>query len=176
MLGTSMPLRMPGRRLRYLGLAVLTGLALFVLPLLAPPVQAGALDYEPDLEAQLFTLMNQQRATQGLPPLQEHWLLQQVARIRSWDMANRRYFSHYSPETLSAFDMFNGLGLSGRTTGENIGYNYLDSSGSAREMIRMFMASPPHAAQILSRRFRYAGIGEVTNSAGARYYTMLFSD
>ena len=157
-------------------LAILAFLAVLLTPTQLPRVEAAPLDYEPALERTLFDLMNPERAARGLHALQHNATLQAVARIRSWDMANRGYFSHYTAEGLSAFDMLDGLGMSRRNQAENIGYNYLDSSRSADSAIRMFMGSPPHAAAILNGRFRYGGIGEVTNSAGARYYTMLFSE
>lgn len=165
-----------GGLLRSLSLCLLAVLTLFAIPLSLQRTEAAVLDSEPALEQALFDLMNRERVARGLPPLQHHATLQAVARIRSWDMANRGYFSHYTAEGLSAFDMLDGLAMSRRNQAENIGYNYLDSSQSAGSAIRMFMASPPHAGAILNGRFRYAGIGEVTNSAGARYYTMLFSE
>lgn len=162
------------RRLLIIGVAaiVLTGL---LLPDHAR-VEAAGTYVEAALEDELFAYMNGERVARGLPPLLYHPTLREVARMRSWDMANRNYFSHYSPEGLSAFDILDGLGYRRRAQGENIGYNYLDSSRSAASAIRMFMGSPPHAGAILSRAYRYAGIGEATNGRGARYYTMVFSD
>lgn len=162
------------RRLLVVGMAgiIVTGL---LLPDHGRVEAAGPL-VEAALEDELFAYMNDERVARGLHPLQYHPMLREVARMRSWDMANRNYFSHYSPEGLSAFDILDGLGYRRRAQGENIGYNYLDSSRSAASASRMFMGSPPHARAILSRAYRYAGIGEATNSRGARYYTMVFSD
>jgi uncharacterized protein YkwD len=144
-------------------------------PFAAAQPAPAALETEPALEQSLLDLTNRERTARGLPPLIMNQTLREIARIRSYDMANRGYFSHYTVEGLSVFDLLDGFGFRG-VQGENIGYNYQDSGTSAPSAIRMFMGSPPHAAQIVSGRYRYIGIGEVTSPKGAKYYTMVFSD
>ncbi|HEX2171902.1 MAG TPA: CAP domain-containing protein [Dehalococcoidia bacterium] len=165
-------------------LAGLLGAALLVATLVvAGPYRTArleaaalaALHSEPALEQTLFELTNRERAARGLPALAHHPVLREIARIRSWDMANRGYFSHYTVEGLSVFDFLDGFGFRGGQ-GENIAYNYNDSASSAPVASRMFMNSPPHATQVLNGRYRYVGVGEVTNPAGAKYYTVVFSD
>lgn len=143
-------------------------------PFAAAQSQA-ALETEPALEQSLLDLSNRERTARGLPPLAMNQTLREIARIRSYDMALRGYFSHYTVEGLSVFDLLDGFGFSG-SQGENIGYNYQDSASSAPAASRMFMGSPPHAQQILNGRYRYIGIGEVTSPKGAKFYTMVFSD
>lgn len=163
-----------GHPLLRLFCAVLVAISVGVLAAGAPV--AAALFHDTDLEDDLFQLMNQERVARGLDSFEWHPVLQEAARQRSWDMASRGYFSHYSPEGETVFDLLLALGYTRRTVGENIGYTYLDGRPSAIGAHRMFMQSAPHAAQILSPRYNRVGVGEVSTDGGVRYYTVVFSE
>jgi spore coat assembly protein SafA len=49
------------------------------------------------IEQQVVNLVNAERAKAGLKPLKADWELSRVARFKSEDMRDNRYFDHNSP-------------------------------------------------------------------------------
>jgi uncharacterized protein YkwD len=123
-------------------------------------------------------LLNRVRARHGLPPLRLNRKLSRAARRHSRDMVRRRYFAHDSRDGRSPFDRMRATRYVPRKgtwwLGENIGWGSGRLSQPAA-MVRMWMHSPPHRANILSRRFRDVGIGIAARApvggAGATYTT-----
>src|SRR5690606_39800933 len=82
--------------------------------------------YIPDLSAQkgveseVLRLTNIERAKVGAPALKMDWELQRVARIKSEDMRDRKYFSHQSPTYGSPFNMMKAFRIYYRSASENI--------------------------------------------------------
>jgi len=107
-------------------------------------------------------LLNRARARHGLPPLRTNPKLARAARRHARDMVRRRYFSHDSLGGASAFDRILRTHYAPRRSswwlGENIGWGSLSRSQPAA-LVRAWMHSPGHRANILSRRFREVGIG-----------------
>ena len=56
-------------------------------------------------EQEVIRLVNVERAKAGLKALTEDWELSRMARYKSQDMHDLRYFSHTSPTYGSPFDM-----------------------------------------------------------------------
>ncbi|MGN6190064.1 MAG: CAP domain-containing protein [Conexibacter sp.] len=123
-------------------------------------------------------LLNRVRARYGLPPLRLNAKLSRAARGHSRDMVRHRYFAHESRDGRSPFARMRATHyLPSRGSwwlGENIGWG----SGSLAEpaaMVRAWMHSPPHRANILSRHFRDIGIGIAVGAPvggrGATYTT-----
>jgi uncharacterized protein YkwD len=69
-------------------------------------------------------------------------------------MASRDYFAHISPDGETPGDQILAAGYQPLLCGENIASGY----SSAREVVRAWMASPSHRANILERRFRDIGL------------------
>jgi len=123
-------------------------------------------------------LLNRVRSRHGLPPLRLNARLSRAARAHSRDMVRRRYFAHDSLNGTSPFSRMRATHYVPRHAswwlGENIGWG----SGSLAEpvaLVRAWMHSPPHRANILSRQFRDVGIGIVPGApvggGGATYTT-----
>jgi uncharacterized protein YkwD len=123
-------------------------------------------------------LLNRVRARHGLRPFRLDARLSHVARRHSRDMVRHRYFSHDSRGGRSPFERMRATHYVPRDArwwlGENIGWG----SGSLAEpiaMVRAWMHSPPHRANILSRHFRDIGIGIAPGApvggGGATYTT-----
>jgi uncharacterized protein YkwD len=131
----------------------------------------------PALEATMFTLHNQARATAGLPALVLDSRLTQVARERSKDMADNNYFSHYRPgETTAAYvQILNADGIAYSWAGENIAWNlgYSDAQ-SVQQAFTAWMNSQGHRDNILRAEFTNIGIGAYRAANGALYYTAVF--
>ena len=120
-----------------------------------------------DLESQVVSLVNAERAKYGLPALKMDWELSRVARYKSQDMRDLGYFSHTSPTYGSPFDMMKKFGLSYRYAGENIAKGY--STPSA--VVKGWMNSEGHRANILNKNFTKIGVGYV---ADGNYWTQMF--
>ena len=119
------------------------------------------------VEKQVITLVNQERAKAGLPALKEDWELSRVAKYKSQDMHDKRYFDHNSPTYGSPFDMMKSFGINYRYAGENIAMGQT----SAQQVMNAWMNSSGHKANILSRNFTHIGVGYV---ADGHYWTQQF--
>ena len=72
------------------------------------------------IEQQVVNLVNAERAKAGLKPLKADWELARVARFKSEDMRDNRYFDHNSPIYGTPFQMMKSFGINYRSAGENI--------------------------------------------------------
>lgn len=128
-----------------------------------PLQDAGVAAYEDEV----IRLVNAERARYGLSPLSKNWELCRVARYKSQDMADRRYFSHTSPTYGSPFQMMKAFGITYRAAGENIAYG----QRTPQEVVSAWMNSPGHRANILNAAFTEIGVGYV---ASGNYWTQMF--
>ncbi len=128
-----------------------------------PTVSSATVAYE----AEVVRLVNVERAKQGLAPLKQDWQLSRVARYKSQDMRDLGYFSHISPTYGSPFDMMRSFDISYRTAGENIAKGY----SSPEAVVKGWMNSPGHRANILNSSYTHIGVGYV---ASGNYWTQMF--
>lgn len=123
-------------------------------------------------------LLNRVRARHRLAPFRLNPKLSRAARRHSRDMVRHRYFAHDSRNGRSPFDRMRATRYVPRNSswwlGENIGWGRGPLAAPA-SLVRMWMHSPPHRANILSRRFRDIGIGIAVGAPvggrGATYTT-----
>lgn len=118
-------------------------------------------------ENEVVRLVNEIRVKNGLKPLTANWELSRVARYKSQDMVDRRYFSHISPTYGSPYQMIKNFGIAFRTAGENIAYGYQ----SPQAVVNGWMKSSGHRANILNASFTQIGVGYV---ASGHYWTQMF--
>ena len=111
-------------------------------------------------ETEVFTLVNEARTEQGLPPYEISSELVELARRKAEDMVANGYFAHHSPTYGSPFDMMKDYGVFYNSAGENLAENRTIAGAHTA-----LMQSDSHRANILSRRFNQIGIG-VTNGPG----------
>lgn len=128
-----------------------------------PQVDEAVLAYENEV----IRLVNVQRSQNGLSPLTANWELSRVARYKSQDMADNRYFSHTSPTYGTPFQMMKSFGLRFRTAGENIAYG----QRTPQAVVNAWMNSSSHRANILNASSTQIGVGYV---AGGNYWTQMF--
>ncbi|WP_082153604.1 SafA/ExsA family spore coat assembly protein [Bacillus sp. LL01] len=121
-------------------------------------------------EEQVATLVNQERAKHGLKPLKLNWELSRVARYKSQDMIDKRYFSHTSPTYGSPFDMIRNFGISYRTAGENIAAG----QKTPQEVMNAWMNSEGHRKNILSSQYTEIGVGYAKGGQYGHYWTQMF--
>ena len=118
-------------------------------------------------EAEVVRLVNEQRVQNGLQPLTANWELSRVARYKSQDMVDNRYFSHTSPTYGTPFQMIRAFGLSFRSAGENIAYG----QRTPQAVVNAWMNSSGHRANILNASYTQIGVGYV---ASGHYWTQMF--
>lgn|SRR5690625_2559824 len=118
-------------------------------------------------ENEVVTLTNQERAKNGLAPLQIDEELSVVAREKSNDMAAKNYFDHNSPTYGSPFDMMQSYGISYRAAGENIA----KGQQTPQEVVNAWMNSQGHRENILNSSFTHIGVGFVEQG---NHWTQMF--
>ena len=118
-------------------------------------------------ESEVIRLVNEIRAKNGLNALTANWELSRVARYKSQDMVDHRYFSHTSPTYGSPYQMMRAFGISFRTAGENIAYGYKPPQA----VVNGWMNSSGHRANILNPSYTQIGVGYVSNG---HYWTQMF--
>ncbi len=127
------------------------------------------------LETTLLTRITSVRKAAGLPALTLDNRLIDLARDRSADMANRRYFDHYTPEGHTFLDMMRQRTIPFRMAGEIIAQNNYPSGQTAEQAYQAFMGSTEHHKIIMMNNWRTVGLGQAVDGNGMYYYTVLFS-
>lgn len=118
-------------------------------------------------EQEVIRLVNAERAKHGLNPLTYDWELGRVARYKSQDMRDNRYFSHNSPTYGTPFQMMKSFGIKYRSAGENIARG----QRTPQAVVNAWMNSSGHRANILNASFTHIGVGYV---ADGNYWTQMF--
>ncbi|MFZ3500626.1 CAP domain-containing protein [Streptomyces sp. 5.8] len=130
----------------------------------APPTSSG----HSAEESAVLTLVNQERAQAGCGPVRANPPLAALAGAFSKDMAVRGFFDHTDPDGNTPWDRATKAGVSGMG-GENIARG----QGDAAAVMKAWMDSPGHKANILNCEFRTLGVG-VYNAAGGPWWTQDF--
>ena len=120
---------------------------------------------------QVVTLVNARRQEAGLATLQNDSSLAAIAQKKAEDMAKNGYFSHTSPTYGSAFDMLKAAGYSYRTAGENIA----KGQKTADAVMKGWMNSSGHRANILGTGYTKIGVGYAVSSGGTPYWVQIFA-
>lgn len=120
-----------------------------------------------DFEQEVIARVNEIRVQNGLKALSYNWELSRVARYKSQDMKDSRYFSHTSPVYGSPFQMMKSFGITYRSAGENIAMG----QKTPQEVVNAWMNSAGHRANILNASFTEIGVGYV---ADGHYWTQMF--
>ena len=130
--------------------------------------------YDSGLEAQVVSLINQERNNNGLPSLALQPALTAAARGHSQDMACNGYFSHVGSDGSSAWNRVASEGYSATWVGENI-FGGMMSGPSG--VVSWWMSSAPHRANILNTNYTSIGVGYVyvSTSPYQKYWTAVFA-
>ncbi|MFC3572280.1 CAP domain-containing protein [Streptomyces yaanensis] len=119
---------------------------------------------------EVIALTNAERAAAGLPPLAGDPLLAAAAQAHSADMVARAFYAHTSPDGREPWDRAAAAGSRHRTVGENIACG----QRSPAEVVRGWMDSPGHRANILKPAFTHMGVGFAGGGRAGTYWTQLF--
>lgn len=148
------------------------------------------------LERRIHHYVNQRRGTHGLDQLSFDARLAAIARAYSTDMAERGFFSHYSPEGESFQDRYDEAGYDCRvregnsiyTGGENLARSYIGRpvmvngqretyttvDGLAESIVVGWMNSPEHRENMLHPVWNREGIGVHLMEDGTVHATQNF--
>ncbi len=119
-----------------------------------PDTQSGA-------EAQILTLVNQERAQAGCQPVTADDRLAELASDFSADMAARGFFDHTDPDGDTPWDRADAVGIT-NLGGENIARG----QANAQSVMDSWMNSPGHRANILNCEYKTLGVGAHFGSGG----------
>ncbi|QKV96822.1 TerD family protein [Streptomyces sp. NA02950] len=122
------------------------------------------------LTSEVIALTNAERAAARLAPLTPEPRLTTAAQRHSDDMVARDFYSHTGPEGQQPWDRARAAGAGHRGIGENIACG----QRSAAEVVRGWMDSPGHRANILKPDFTHIGVGYTTGSRAGTYWTQVF--
>lgn len=120
-------------------------------------------------EQQLLNLVNNERNRRGLAPLRVDNRLNHLARLKSQDMIDNRYFAHESPVYGRVGDMLRSAGIGFTLAAENLGVG-----GSINSIFSAFMASPSHRSKIIDSRYTHTGIGVIHQPGRGYLVTQIF--
>jgi uncharacterized protein YkwD len=114
-----------------------------------------------DYENAIAAMINNVRVDNGLNAIAADGLLNTVATIRSTDLMNRNYFSHYTPEGTNVFDTMRANGVSYSYAGENLAQSAPASAGTPDGFLNAWLNSPTHKANILRAQYTKIGVSMV---------------
>lgn len=122
------------------------------------------------MEDDVLTLVNKERRKRGIAPLTMNNNLRLLARMKSADMRDKGYFSHYSPTYGSPFNMMIKYGVKFSAAGENIAMG----QPTAASVMNSWMKSSGHRANILNPNYKEIGVGVSITKNDTVYWTQMF--
>lgn len=134
----------------------------------------GSTDTEtPDTENQSYaeevvSLVNVERAKEGLDPLTIDIKVQEAAQIRALEIET--LFSHTRPNGSSFSTVLKEQNISYKSAGENIAWG----QRSPQDVVNAWMNSEGHRANIMNANYTKIGVGYSQNTQGTNYWSQLF--
>jgi uncharacterized protein YkwD len=113
---------------------------------------------------------NAERARHGLRSLSVDLRLAAAAQDHSADMVRRAFFAHESPDGRQVWDRAVAAGYAYRKVAENIAAG----QRTAEEVVRGWMGSPGHRANILDGDLTQIGVGRADGGSYGVYWTQVF--
>lgn len=118
-----------------------------------------------NFQEQVVALVNKERQRANIAPLMINLKLSKVANLKAVDMRDNNYFSHYSPQYGTPFDMLKSFDGSYQYAAENIAAGYI----TPQEVFEGWKNSPSHYASMLNANYKYTGIGYILGLESNRY-------
>ena len=119
---------------------------------------------------QILKLVNKERKKRGLGKVKLDSTLSSVANTRAVEIS--RKFSHKRPHGGYYYDIINSIHYNCKLSGENIAGGQVN----AKAVMKAWMKSPGHKANILRKGFNRLGVGfYTTNFKYAYYWVQVFA-
>jgi uncharacterized protein YkwD len=134
--------------------------------ILAAPARTSALNDPQRVGRRVLVLVNAARARRrscgaepmaATAPLAWSEALAQAARVHALDMERTDFFDHAGSDGSDPFTRVVRAGYSPRAAGENLAFN----QETPEDVVRGWLASPHHCANIMDPRFRELGVAYV---------------
>jgi hypothetical protein len=122
----------------------------------------------PFTPAEIISLTNVVRQSQGLMPLHPDSLLTQAAHAKAFAMLAANSWSHNTP-TATAWEFLDQAGYRYQIAGENLARNY----STATQVMSAWENSPSHLANLLNPDYTQIGVAVATGSADATSNTLV---
>jgi uncharacterized protein YkwD len=120
-------------------------------------------------EAQMISLINQERAKAGLKELIIDYSLVKLAKEKSMDMVSHNYFGHISPRLGTIYDQLQREQILYQSVAEN-----LAGTANTRKAQQYLFTSPSHRWNILNPSFTKVGVGIIRGGPFGAMITQLF--
>lgn len=133
----------------------------------SPYCKVKVTEKEVSFEEKVVELTNIEREKAGLSPLKIDSTLMKVSQQKAQDMSTNHYFDHISPTYGTPYDMMSKAGIVYSAAGENIAWGH----PSPEAVVKGWMNSPGHRANILNNSFTYIGVG---HTEGDHYWVQMF--
>jgi uncharacterized protein YkwD len=144
-----------------------------LVPLHAPQLWPHSTDVHPALGGDVVQELNRVRITRGLRALRATRPLANSARRHSQQMGQRGFFDHSSADGTPFWRrierFYGGRGFRSWAVGENIFWQSPETP-AAIEVVRSWLASPGHRANVLSREWLDVGVGAVSMPIASGVY------
>ena len=120
--------------------------------------------------AKVVTLVNEERAKNGLSALTYDSTLQSAAQVRAKEIVSS--FSHTRPDGTYYSSVLKEFNVSYRRSGENIAWG----QKTPEEVVTAWMNSSGHRANILNANYNKIGVGCNISASGPIYWSQLFTN
>jgi uncharacterized protein YkwD len=141
------------------------------LAALVPVTASGDVDAAYHPRRRVAHLVNYRRVDAGLPRLRLHFAIHTAAQQHSRYQARMNLMTHTGSGGSSAGDRITRQGYTWSAWGENVAKGY----PRPRAVVRAWMRSSGHRANILSGSFRHVGVGMRRAADGTVYWTLDFA-
>ena len=152
--------------------ALIATLVVLAAPAASSADRRGAVAPAAQLQTALVDQLNLLRVSHGLPRLRVSPALTTAATVHSTSMATKGYFSHNSANGASFSQrlayFYPARGFRSWSVGENLLWGSPDI-GAVRA-VKLWLASPPHRANLLNPRWREVGLAAVHATSAPGVY------
>ncbi|WP_153007710.1 CAP domain-containing protein [Bacillus coahuilensis] len=128
------------------------------------------IESEEEWKKEILRLVNTEREKEGLPDLTLDELVSETAQAKAVDLMENGYFAHESPTYGSPFNMLSTFGVSYTAAGENIAAGQT----TPEQVVKEWMESPGHRANILNASFTDLGVGYAEGGSYGTYWVQMF--
>jgi len=133
-------------------------------------IKPGILGYSSEITYQkVLDQTNNERKNAGLEPLQYNTVLTQSAQKKADDMFKNNYWAHSSPEGKTPWTFFDAVGYKYSVAGENLAKDFYDTDS----LVKAWMNSPTHKANIIHPKYKEIGIAVVNGTLGGIKTTLV---
>jgi uncharacterized protein YkwD len=123
----------------------------------------GILGYSSEITAQkVLDQTNNERTKLGLTPLVYNSVLSESAKEKADDMFTNNYWAHNSPQGKTPWTFFDAVGYKYSTAGENLAKDFYNTDS----LVKAWMNSPTHKANIINNKYKEIGIAVVNGTLG----------